>query len=179
MMVVSTVKSENITNLEANPLTALDKRGGQLNVMVDAIAVATTSEDEVGDIIMLGPIPSNAKILDIEVLCDALDGVADLAYDVGLYYSGIGGNQALNGKASGDVIDADCFATAVATFQAAKVVWTSLRFEVDNIVDWNKEAWAAGNLSADPGGLLYLGLTCTTPAETDAAGDVIVKISYL
>ncbi len=178
-MTASTVKSANVTNVEASPIVILDRKKGRLKTIIDQIEVATTSEDEVGDIILLCPIPSNAVILDILQMNDALDGVADLAYDIGLYYSGIGGTQAKDGNTSGTVVDADCFANADITTQAAVTAWTSVRFENDDIIDVEKEAWSAGGLSADPGGILYVGLTNTTPASSDAAGSLVMRVDYI
>jgi hypothetical protein len=99
--------------------------------------------------------------------------------DVGLYYSGIGGNQDKDGNVSGTVIDADVFGSAVTTFRAAVKTWTSVRFEADDIVDVKKEAWEAGGLTADPGGLFYIGLTVTTVAATAAAGDIVMRVTYM
>ena len=179
-MTASTVKSANITNIEAATRVALDKKVGVKKVQIDQIAVATTSIDEVADIILIGIVPSNAIILDVKLLCDDLDSDATpaLAVDVGLYYSG-DGTQAENGNDSGDAIDVDCFASAITTLQAAVVTPTSVRFEADNIVDIQKEAWDVGGLSADPGGNLYIGLKVTTEAATAAAGDIVMIVEYI
>lgn len=180
-MTATTVKSENVTNVETNPTALLDKKNGQLNVVIDQDAVATTSLDEAGDVTLFGPIPSNAVILDLEILNDDLDSncTPALAMDWGLYYSGIGGTQAKDGNTSGTVIDVDAFATAETNLQAAKKVWTSIRYEADDITDCDKEAWSVAGLSADPGGLFYVGCSVETAAGTAAAGDIVVKITYI
>lgn len=180
-MAATTVKSENVTNVETNPTSILDKKVGQLNVVIDQDAVATTSLDEAGDVTLFGPVPSNAVILDVSVLSDDLDsnGTPALAMDWGLYYSGIGGTQSKDGNTSGTAADADCFATAETNLQSATTSWTSIRFEADDIVDVKKEAWSVAGLSADPGGLLYVGCAVETAAATAAAGDLVVRIEYL
>lgn len=180
-MTATTVKSENVTNVEATPRTSLDRKGGRIKTIIDQDAIATTSLDEANDLMLFGPIPSNAVILDVLVMCDDLDAHAcpTLAADVGLAYSGIGGNQYRAGKTSGAAVDVDCFGSAVTTFQAAKVVWTSVRCEADDIVDVKKEAWEAGGLSADPGGLLYVSIKVTTQAATAQAGDIVVRVDYI
>lgn len=180
-MTASTVKSENVTNIEASPISALDRKSGRIKTVIDQDAIATTSIDEAGDLMLFGPIPSNAVILDVLLLNDDLDSHATptLVTDIGLAYSGIGGNQARTGKTSGTAVDVDVFTTADTTLQAAKTTWTSVRFEADNIVDVKKEAWEAGGLTADPGGLFYISLYVETAAATAAAGDIVVRVDYI
>lgn len=178
-MTASTVYSENVTNILAN--SALDGKKGNIVTVIDQKAVATTSIDEVADIILFGPVPSNAVILDVQVMNDDLDShsTPTLAVDVGLVYSGIGGNQAVTGKTLGTAVDVDVFATAATTLQAANVTWTSVRCEADDIVDIKKEAWEAGGLSADPGGLFFVCMKLTAVSATPAAGDIVVRITYI
>lgn len=185
-MTVSTVKSVNITNIEAAPIATLIGKAASKKVAIDKIEVATTSIDEVGDIILMAPIPSNAKILSIQILNDDLDSNATptLAADVGLYYSGKNNVVAGVAKASGVVVDADCFATAITNLQAAAVVPGEVRFErgagtVGDIVDIVKEAWEVGGLTADCGGLLYIGLTITAVSATAAAGSIVMIVNYI
>lgn len=180
-MAATTVKSENVTNIEASPITVLDRKRGRVKTIIDQDAVATTSIDEAGDITLFGPIPSNAVILDVSVLSDDLDSnvCPTLAMDWGIYYSGIGGSQYKDGNTSGTVVDVDTFATAETNLQSATTTWTSLRFEADDIVDVKKEAWEAAGLTADPGGLFYVGCSVETAAATAAAGDLVVRIDYI
>jgi len=181
-MTATTVKSENVTNVEASPIVALDRKKGRIKTQIDQDAIATTSLDEVNDLMLFCPIPSNAVILDVMHLNDDLDsnGSPTLDINCGLYYSGIGGTQKLNGNTSGTVIDADCFASDSAAFVAAVTSWTSLRFEADDIVDVKKEAWEVAGLAADPGGLLYVGLQVgTNAAATAAAGDIVLRVDYI
>lgn len=178
---MATEKSENVTNVEASPITVLDRKKGRLKVHVDQIAVSSGGVGDVGDILLLAPIPSNAVILRLGVMNDDLDsnGSPALEGDWGLYYSGIGGTQKLNGNTSGTVIDANCFEDADTALQAAVTDWDNKRCVTDNITDVDLEAWAAGGLSADPGGLFYIGFTVGTAAATDAAGDVVVLVEYI
>lgn len=181
-MVATTVKSENVTNVEASPITALDRKRGRIKTIIDQDAVATTSLDEAGDVTLFGPIPSNAVILDVLVLNDDLDTNATetLDLDWGLYYSGIGGTQFKDGNTSGTVVDADCFANDSALFEDANTSWVSVRTLTDDITDIKKEAWEVAGLSSDPGGLLYVGMTVgTNAAATAAAGDVVVRVDYI
>ena len=174
-------KSENVTNIEAATITALDRKKGRIKTVIDQVALVAGDIDNADDNIFLGPIPSNAVILDVLVLNDDLDsnGTPTLAANVGLAYSGIGGTQKKDGNTSGTAVDADCFGTAVTTLQGANVGWTSVRFEADDIVDVKKEAWEVAGLSADPGGLFYIMIDLTTAAATGAAGDVVVRVDYI
>lgn len=178
---MATVKSTGVTNIESTPITIRDKKNGEIKVAIDKIALDTTAVDNADDNILICPIPSNAVILDVEILCDDLDAHATptLATNIGLAYSGIGGEQYITGKASGDAVDVDCFATAATNLQAAVTSWTSVRFEADDIVDVTKEAWEVGALTSDPGGLFYIIFDLTTAAATAAAGDLVVKVTYI
>ncbi len=185
-MTASTVKSVNVTNIENNPISALNRVNGIKKVIFDKKAVATTSIDEINDAIMFCPIPSNAVITSIKILNDDLDSHATptLAVDCGLYYSGIGAGQIAAGKVSGDVIDQDAFASAITTLQAANTSGVEIRFEAGagtagDIVDLYKEAWQIGALSSDIGGILYIGLKVTTVAATAAAGDIVMVVEYI
>lgn len=181
-MTASTVKSENVTNIEASPPTLLDRKKGRLRTHIDQIEIAATSVDEVADLTLLCAIPSNAVILDVLFLNADLDTHAcapALAANVGLYYSGIGGDQAKDGNTTGTVVDADCFASAATTFQAANTTWTSLRFEADAVGDVKKEAWEVAALTSDPGGLLYVGVAVTTAAATDGTGTLVCRVDYI
>jgi len=177
-MTISTVKSELITDIVASPIVLGDKAIGGVKRVIDKIEVATTSIDEIGDIILLAPIPSNAKIGSIKIFNDDLDsnGAPALAANVGLYYSGKGNGQ--RGLAD-TVVDADCIATAITSLQAAVVLGSEVRFEAANITTIDMEAWELGGLTTDPGGYFYIGLTITTVAATAAAGDIAIIVDYI
>lgn len=174
-----TVKSENITNLETLPGSFLDRKVGVIKTVIDQRAVATADINEVGDVILFGPLPSNAILLDVEVMCDDLDsnGTPTLAHDVGLFYSGIGSGQRT--QTSGTVISAGCIGTAVNIAQAARTSFFSVGYEARDIINIKKEAWEVAGLTSDPGGFLYVGLTATAAAATAAAGDIVMKITYI
>lgn len=181
-MAATTVKSEGVTNAEADPVVANDRKKGRIKTVIDQDAIATTSLDEVGDLMLFCPIPSNAVILDVLHMNDDLDsnGTPTLDINAGLYYSGVGGTQKKDGNTSGTVIDADCFASDSAAFVAAVTSWTSLRCEADDIVDIKKEAWQVAGLTADPGGTFYVGLAVgTAAAATAAAGDIVLRVDYI
>lgn len=180
-MTASTVKSVAITSIETVPQALIGKVAGKINTIVDKITLATTSLDEVGDIILMCPIPSNAIITQINIYNDDLDsnGTPTIAADVGLYYSGLGQDQVSQGKTSGTVIDANNIATAITTLQAANKVGVNVRFEAAALSTYNKEAWDLGGLTTEIKGWYYIGLTLTTEAATAAAGDIVMHVEYL
>lgn len=174
---MATEKSEGVTNVEATPQVSLDRKKGRLKTIVDQIAVSSGGVGDVGDILLLAPIPSNAVILDLLVINDDLDanGTPTLEGDWGLYY---GRNNGI-GNTSGTVIDANCFEDADTALQAAVTSWNSKRFVTANITTADQEAWEVAGLTSDPGGIFYVGFTVGTAAATDAAGDVVVRVDYI
>lgn len=180
-MTASTVKSTYITNLVASPQTVLPRTAkGRVHCDVDAVEVATTSIDEIGDVILLGLVPSNARVRRLILRNEDLDshGTPTLAVDVGLYYTGIGHSDST--KTMGTVVDADAFASAITTLQSANLAGTDVRVEAtDTIDECLMEAWEAAGLSADCGGQLAVGLTVTAAAATAVAGKVVLEIEYV
>lgn len=177
-MAAGTKKSVNVTNIEAAPISVLDRRVLGDGRSLDKVEVAVTNIDDIGDIILMCPVPANAVIHRVLIKNDDLDAHATptLAADVGLYYSGIGHLD--NTKTSGTVIDADAFASAVTTLQAANVSYVDVRNEAADIDEVSMEAWEAGGLSANPQGILYVGLTVTAAAATGAAGGIKMLVEY-
>lgn len=172
-------KSAAVTNLETLPPVVIHRKNNELKVRFDSIALPTTALDNADDSFVLCPLPSNAVVLNVSVKNDVLDGVADLAANIGVAFSGQGGSQKRLGNTVGTVIDADAFASAVTTFQTATLVWTELTNEAGDIADIGQELWEYGSLTEDPGGLLYILVDLTVAAATPTAGDLIVKVEYL
>ena len=168
-MTAGTKKSANITNIESSPITVLTKKSGSVVTQIDQVALATTNIDDIGDIVLMCKIPSNAVLTSVVLFNDALDSheTPTLAANVGLYYS------------SGSVISAACIASAITSLRAAVTTGTEVRFEAANITTLGQEAWELAGLSSDPNGQFYIGLTLTAAAATAAAGDVVMKIEYL
>ena len=180
-MAAATLHSENVTIIEAAEDKGIHRKKGRVKTVLDQRAYTSTETDDANDAVLYGPIPSNAVITELSIKNDDLDSncCPTLAVDIGLVYSGRGGNQKLNGNTIGTAVDTNCFATLATTLQAANTVWADVRSEADDIVDTDLEAWQVGGLSADPGGLLYINVTVTTGAATAASGDVVMKIEYI
>lgn len=176
---MGTKSSIMLTNAVASPRSISINRTGAVQAVLDKVTVAATDIDNANDSIYMGLIPSNAVILDVEFLCDDLDsnGSPTLAADIGLVYTGIGSGQV--SKTLGDAADLNVFGTAVTTFQAAKVVWTSVRCEADAVGNVIKEAWEVAGLTSDPGGYFAVVIDLTTAAATAAAGDIVLKVTFI
>ena len=177
-MAASTAKSTLITNLEASPKVYDDavKTGTGVRTLAVTHPVLTTSIDEAADIVLLAPIPFNAKVLRMELFNDDLDsdGTPTLAVDVGLYY----GND-VRGQTAGAAIDVDAYASAITTLQAANTVGVNIANEARDIIKIGvNRVFQDGGLTSDPGGNAYIGLKVTTAAATAVAGDVTLVVTY-
>lgn len=178
---MATEKSVNVTNVESSPIGVIDRKKGRMKTVIDQIEVSSGGVGDVGDLLLFGPVPSNAVILNVLVCNDDLDAHAcpTLEGDWGLAYSGIGGTQKVNGNTSGTAIDANVFEDADTALQAAVTTPSDKRTVTDDIADRSKEAWEAAGLTADPGGLFYISFTVGTAAATDAAGTITVQVNYI
>jgi hypothetical protein len=178
---MATKNSVMVANAVANPIVMSHRKSGEVKVSLDQVALLAADVDNADDNILMCLIPSNAVIMDIQILNDDLDthGTPTLAANVGLAYTGIGSGQIEGEKVLGDLVDADCFASADISLQSAHVVWTSVRYEAADIISARKEAWEVGGLSADPGGLFAIVIDLTVAAATGAAGDIVMRVSYV
>jgi hypothetical protein len=183
-MTASTANGTEIALEVLNPSTLVGhKLSGRSQTIVRHAAVATTSIDEINDVVLFARVPMHAKIRGIWVKCDDLDShsTPTLAVDVGLFYAGDSVGQSVTlSKVIGDVIDADAFASAITTLQAAVLTWTEITNEsgVTGIEDYDKEVWELGALTSDPGGHAIIGFKVTAAAATAVAGDVLIKVEY-
>lgn len=173
-MTAATVVS---TRLTAGSVLAKGRQDAELIVADFAEEVATASIDEVGDVVVFGELPWNAKIKSILIYNDDLDAHATptLAADVGLF------KVDANGTAT--VLDADAYASAITTLQSANKTGVEVAFESGvkdiNEADSDLTVMEDGGLSAVPLGYrAALGLTVTTEAATAAAGTVKLVVKY-
>lgn len=175
-MTISTVLSDELTRARTSPQVLIDRNGGKLKVLIDTKTVATTSVDEIGDVVLFAPIPSNAIIIDVLFKNADLDsGGPTLTMNVGLYYFG-DDNLITTTTEFGDVVDADCIADGSTIFQAVKTTFTSVG---PLIGDSGKRAWELAGLTSDPGGQFCIGLTVKAAATTPASGAVQMRAEYI
>lgn len=177
-MTASTVKGENATNFTADPRVPLNRKGGNLKVRQDTIEVATTSIDEVGDIMLLLPIPTNAIVTSLQLLNDDLDsnGTPTLDANIGVYYTGTGPQRGT--YTEGQKADDNLFADDSNELQAANVTPVELNTVLDNIDDVDKPLWERAGLSADPGGHFFIGIEVGSNAAATAAAGGIRMIAH-
>lgn len=166
-MAIGTIKSVGVTNFETLP-TEFNQVGNTHGLLVDTIEIPTTATDDVGDIILFGPISKNAKVKSVKIFNDAL-AASGLAFDIGIY------------KADGTVKDADFFGSAVVKAVVDRV-GTEVAFEsgvnpIESIGSTLKTLLA--DTDAHGNGVYYIGLTVTTVATTPAAGTMTLVVEQL
>ena len=177
---MATVKSVEITNLDATPRTTLEAAsgGGKERVWMDTIAAGTGDLDN-NDIIVMAQLPSNAKLVSMKIYNDDLDGATSAAFNVGLY----NGPQAytISGTTTdaAAVIDEDCYVTASTQFQGAVTTPSELLAETRNINAIANFVWEDGGLAQDPGVPLRIAITMSATPGSAAAGDITMVVKYV
>ena len=161
---MATTKSVEITNLDATPRTTLEaaSAGGKLRVWMDTYAAGTGDLDD-DDIIILGQVPSNAKIVSLMIYNDDLN-------------SGSGTISGTKTDAAA-VIDEDCYVTDSTAFRAAVTEPVELLAETRNINAIANFVWEDGGLSEDPKVPLRIAVTMSATG-TAIAGDITIVVKY-
>lgn len=164
-MAVVTTKSQAITNRDATPKVINDARVTKGD-LVEAVGVAElASGDSIGSKIILCSVPSNARISQVLLSCDAISTTG--AADVGLY------DTTENGGAA---VDADFFASAQDLTSALTNSDVTHESGVFGIEDIEKPLWEALGLSADPH--KDYDVVATLTAAAGGAGTIGVKVRY-
>ena len=177
---MATAKGVEITNLDATPRTTLEAAsgGGKLRVFMDTIAAGTGDLDD-NDIMVMAQVPSNAKLVSLQIYNDDLDGATSAAFNVGLY----NGPQAytISGTTTdaAAVIDEDCYVTASTQFQGAVTTPSELLAETRNINAIANFVWEDGGLAQDPGVPLRIAITMSATPGSAAAGDITMVVKYV
>jgi hypothetical protein len=178
-MTAATTQNARVSGLIATPQTVIGRgmHASLEHIIKVSHAVATTEIDDVGDIILLTELPWHAFVHSIQIFNDDLDshGTPTNAVDVGLY------KMTKDGTVT--VLDADAYASAVTTLQAANKTGVEVAFESGvkdiDVTDLNKRVFEDAGLTAEPGdGFCVLGLTVTAVSATPVAGDVLVIVKY-
>jgi hypothetical protein len=161
--------TNNVTNLDATPPVALDKRlfNGILKEQVGTVEIAAA--DDANSVYRVGRVHSSWRISNIIRYNDAITSGTD--YDVGLYD--------IAATSSGAVININCFADAV-SLASASVTGTNDLYEAGSDVgveDIEQKVWEMAGLTEDPGKWMDLCYTGVTPGS--GAGTLSVKIQYV
>lgn len=175
--------SSILQNLDANPRVVTDAAnlGGKLRIAAATIE-AGTGDIDASDVIMLFDIPSNAKLHSLVLFNDDLDSNVSptLAAHIGLYAGAkfTDTDSSFTVYQKDDVIDADCYATAITALQDANTEGSEFAYEVRDIADIAQDLWEDCSLTSDPKIPLRLALTISNAAATAAAGTITVRCIY-
>jgi len=160
--------TNNVTNLDAKPPVALDKRlfNGILKEQVGTVEIAAA--DDASSVYRVGRVHSSWRISNIIRYNDAITSGTD--YDVGLYDTAAAG---------GAVININCFADAV-SLASASVTGTNDLYEAGSDVgveDIEQRVYQDAGETTDPGYWYDVCLTGDTVGS--GAGTVTLRIRYV
>lgn len=164
-MAVVTVKSTAITNRDATPRVLSNARYSKGNIQCLAGTAEAANGDSIASKYILGTVPSNARIHQVLLSCDALGGSA--AGDVGIYRTTADGSA---------VVDADHFSTAKTLVSALKNVDVTFDTANYNIDEVEMPIWQALGLTADP--KVDYDIVVTLTAASAAAGTISLQALY-
>lgn len=166
-MAVDALKSSVITNADATPLVRSNARVAA-GVLREAIGTAqATASASIGSTYRLCRVPSNARISEVALSCDAFDTTGTT--DIGVYQTADNG---------GAVVDADFFASAVVLTSILVHSVVTHESTVFGIEDAEKPLWEALGLSADPVRDYDIALTLTAANGAGATPDVTLRVRY-
>lgn len=177
MTVGPTLKSAQITNMDASPFVQTDAgKGSPAALKMTDGYVTPAAADAAGTKYLMNRVPSYAVVKRLLIASEA-QGAGKV--DVGVYYADDVRYLAGGSANSGVVIDADFFATAVDI--AAKVQPTDITFESGTYTfdKWSQPLWQAVGLSADPGGMLDIVATVVTTDVTTGTGKLRLATEYV
>ena len=166
-MAVVNTKATAITNADATTqtLNKMTLSGGR--VKSAAGTVEAVSGDSIGSTYRLARVPSNARVREVVLQCDA---ITTCAADFGLY------DTLANGAA---VVDADFFASAQSL--AAALTGTNILREAGaaggDVANVEKQIWEILGLTADP--KKYYDIAATLTAAAGSAGTVSLDVGYV
>ena len=161
-MAVVHQKSTAITNADATPKVPTNSylRGGVVRTSVGK--VQTGAADDPGSILRFVRVPSNARVVRLNVTSD--DAGATGTFDIGVYKTAADG---------GAVVDADEFAAAY-DLKAAALVDAVVTIAPENK---EKRLWDHLGLTADPG--IDYDIAMTTVEEPAAATDIALEVTWV
>lgn len=163
-MAVVSVSSTVITNRDAVPRVKTISRVIKMAMQMASGTVELAAGDSIASKLKFAQVPSNARISQVLLSCDALTAGA---MDIGIYQTTDNG---------GAVVDADHFASAADMATALKNSDVTFESGVYGVEDLEKPLWEALGLATDPMRDYDIVGTLTTAAT--AAGTVSLQVSY-
>jgi len=189
-MAGETQKTTSLTNRNNGIKSDARLVEGRVRVASDSHQFAAATELEAGDnLIMNIPLPSNARILEIQHINDDLDTHActpTLVVDIGVAarqdYTSVTSSTATKHDED-DIIDADLFVDGNTAFRAATTVMTSvaaLDATTFGPEDQIKPIWSLLGYDEDP--KTYFNIVFQSQAASaalSAAGDLLIRVYYV
>jgi len=172
-MAVVTVKSQAITDQDANPRVApqAGKGAGFREKSIDGFA-AIANGDSIASKYILMRVPSTVYVKELLLSCPA---TASALADIGLYYASRTEDVGA-GVVAGSVVSVAFFSAAQALTGALNgtQIITQTTYTLANR---NKPLWEAAGLASDPGGKFDVVATLTAAAT--GAGSIYLKMNYV
>lgn len=167
-MGIANTLTNNVTNLNAMPPVALDKRlfNGILKEQVGTVEIAAA--DDNGSVYRLGRVHSSWRISEMTLFNDAITSGA--VFDVGLYRTAADG---------GAVVDANAFADNI-SLTSASLTGVALMYEGGSVVgveDVEQMVYQVAGETTDPGYWYDVCLTGDTVGS--GSGTVTLRIRYV
>lgn len=165
-MTASKISSSIVTNRLANPpvYNALGAAADcKLRTIAGSMEVATTSLDEIGDVILLAPVRGNERVVSLKLFSDALDSDNAITVDVGLYK-----NVSADGTAA-TVVDVDAYASGITDLRAGSKTGVEVMCEARDISKIGQTVAADGGESAH-NAERYIAITVAAAATSADAG---------
>jgi len=179
-------KGVNATAIDTNdPFDFLDPGnvGGNLHQSMDARACAADDLNADGDAVILCQVPSNARIVRIEIFNDDLDSGSDSAVNIGVYNGGEQFNDTDASKtlyAADAVIDEDAYQSTSSILRAIGEGTKNFAFGASTRRNVPlKQVWEDCGLTSDPGVPLRIAVTQTAAVSGAQAGDLGMIVTYV
>lgn len=180
-------KGVNALAIDTNdPFDFLDPGGvgGKLHMSMDSRACAADDLNADGDAVILCQVPSNARIVSIEIFNDDLDTGTDSLVNIGVYN---GGEQFNDTDASATLYAADAVVDEDAYQSTSPLLRAVTNGGGDNFAFGAstrrnaplKSVWEDAGLTSDPGVPLRIGITQTATVSGAAAGDLGMVVTYV
>lgn len=179
-------KGVNATAIDTNdPFDFLAPGGvhGKLHVSMDVRACAAGDLNADGDAVILCQVPSNARIINLQLYNDDLDSGSSSVVNIGIY----NGNEQFNDTdasqtlyAADAIIDEDAYYVGFAQLQAASFVGDNIAFAQTNRKNAPlSHVWEDAGLTSDPGVPLRIAVTQTATVSGAQAGDLVMVVMYV